>query len=112
MAKLNFILQPRKLACEAVLQILWKEGYILGYQVDKSNYKKLKIFLKYKRNKSVINSIKKVSNTGHNIFYSICDIWKIRDNNSIVFIFTSKGIKSITVSNKFKIGGQPFILIN
>jgi ribosomal protein S8 len=70
-AKLNFILHPRKVPCEAVLQILWKNGYILGYQVDKNNYKKFKIFLKYKHNKSVINSIKKLSNTGHNIFYSI-----------------------------------------
>ena len=70
-AKLNFILHPRKVSCEAILQILWKNGYILGYQVDKNNYKKFKIFLKYKQNKSVINSIKKLSNTGYHIFYSI-----------------------------------------
>lgn len=71
-AKLNFILQPRKVLYESILQILWKNGYILGYQVDKSNNKKFKIFLKYKYNKSVISSIKKLSNTGYDIFYSVC----------------------------------------
>lgn len=70
-AKLNFILQPRKIACETILKILWQEGFILGYQIDNNNYKKFKIFLKYKNNKSVINSIQKISNKGHNIFYSV-----------------------------------------
>lgn len=70
-AKLSFILQPRKISGQILLKILWQKGYILGYQVDKNNYKKFKIFLKYKHNKAVINSIKKLSNTGYNIFYSI-----------------------------------------
>jgi ribosomal protein S8 len=57
LAKRNFIFQKEKKLCESFLKILWDEGFILGYKID-SKKKKLKIFLKYRNNKPVINSYK------------------------------------------------------
>jgi small subunit ribosomal protein S8 len=71
MAKLSFILQPIKKTCGVLLKILWKEGYILGYQIFATNPNYFKIFLKYKENISVINSIKKVSNPNSRVFYCL-----------------------------------------
>lgn len=111
-AKLSFILQPRKKTCETLLKILWKEGYILGYQILSTNSNYFKIFLKYKNNKSVVNSIKKVSNPNNIVFYRLNDLWRMTDNNSLIVVSTSKGMKSITGSKRLQISGQPFLLIN
>lgn len=111
-ARLRFILQFRKKTCEALLKILWKEGYILGYQVVSSNSNYFKIFLKYKNDKPVVNSIKKLSNPNSRLFYCVNDLWKVTDNNSLIVVFTSKGVKSTTGSKKLQIGGRLFVIIN
>lgn len=111
-AKLSFILQRRKKTCEAILKILWKEGYILGYQVLATNFNYLKVFLKYKNNKSVLSCIKKLSNSSNRLFYCMNDLWKITDNNSLITVSTSKGIESITGSKKLQVGGKLFTRIN
>ena len=112
MAKRSFILHSRKKNCETFLKILWKEGFILGYEIYYKNQKKLKIFLKYKNNKSVIHTIKTISQPGRRIFYSTTDIWKINSNKSFLVFFTKNGLKSIFDCKKYRIGGEPFILIN
>jgi len=109
-SKSNFILQPRKKICEVFLKILWKEGFILGYKFFKKN--QIQIFLKYKDGKSAINNIKTISKPGRQIFYSVNDIWKITNSNSLIITFTSIGVKSTTECKKYKIGGELFILVN
>ena len=112
LAKRSFIFQPRKIICESFLQILWDEGFILGYKIDNTNPNLLKIFLKYKKGKPVINSIKLVSKPSHRIFYSIKQIWKLDSNQSFIIFSTNKGLKSIIECKKLKIGGEPYIIIN
>lgn len=112
LAKRNFIFQPRKNICESFLQILWNEGFILGYKIDDKNSNKLKIFLKYKNGKPVINSIKLISKPSRRIYYSIDRIWKIDSSKSFIILSTNKGLKSIIECKKLKIGGEPYIIIN
>ena len=112
-AKRGFILESRKKNCEIFLKILWLEGFIFGYKVCKKNQKKIKIFLKYKNKKSVINNIKIISKPSRRIFYTANQIYKFTNNNNLlIFISTSKGIKSLTECKKYKIGGEPLISIN
>ena len=111
LAKRNFIVQKRKKICESFLKILWNEGFIIGYQINSNDLNKLKIFLKYKNNKPVINSIKLVSSPGRKIYYSINQIWKIDSSKSFIIFSTSKGLKSITECKKLNLGGEPFIII-
>ena len=111
-AKCNFILHSRKKFYETFLQILWKESFILGYSIYGKSQKKLKIFLKYKNNQSVIHNIKTISKPGRRIYYSTTEIWKINSNKLFIIFFTSKGLKSISECKKYKIGGEAFILIN
>ena len=112
LAKRNFIFQPRKKICESFLQILWDEGFILGYKIDDKNFNKLKIFLKYKNGKPVINSIKLISKPSRRIYYSIDQIWKIDSSKSFIILSTNKGLKSIIECKKLKIGGEPYLIIN
>ena len=108
----NLILQQRNKICENFLRILWTEGFILGYKIDKQNLNKIKIFLKYKNNKPVINSIKFISKPSRRVYYSVKQIWKIDSNKSFIIFSTNKGLKSIVECKKLKIGGEPFIVIN
>ena len=110
LSKRNTIIQERKKTCENFLKILWTEGFIAGYSVNHKN--KLKIFLKYKNNKPIINSIKFISKPGKKVSYSIKQIWKINSTKSFIIFSTNKGLKSIIECKKLKIGGEPIITIN
>lgn len=112
LAKQNFILQQKKKICENFLKILWNEGFILGYKIDSTNKNTLKIFLKYKKGKPVINSIKLISKPSRKIYYSIKQLWKIDSTKSFVILSTNQGLKSIVDCKKLQIGGEPIISIN
>ena len=112
LAKRNFIYQTRKNICESFLKILWDEGFILGYNIDLNTPDQLKIFLKYRSGKPVINSIKLISKPSKRIYWSVNQIWKIDSSKSFIILSTNKGLKSIIDCKKLKIGGEPFIVIN
>ena len=112
LAKRDFIFQEKKHICESFLRILWDEGFILGYKTDITNNRKLKIFLKYQRNKPAISSLKTISKPGRRIYYSIKQIWKIDSNKSFIIFSTNKGLKTITDCKKLGIGGEPFVVIS
>ena len=111
LSKKSFVLQKRKNICEKVLNVLWDEGFILGYSII--DEKSIKIYLKYTNDgQPVINSIKSISKPGHKLYYSAKQIWKIDTNKNFKIFSTNKGIKSIIECKKNKIGGEPLILIN
>jgi small subunit ribosomal protein S8 len=112
LSRRRVIIQKRKKICENFLNILWLEGFILGYSIDKLNKNNLKIFLKYKNNKPCINSLKFISKPGRRVYYSIKQIWKIDSSKSFIIFSTNQGLKSIIECKKLKIGGEPFIALN
>jgi small subunit ribosomal protein S8 len=111
LAKRDFIHQNRKKICESFLQILWDEGFILRYTIDLNN-NKLKVFLKYKNKKPLINNIKLVTKPSKRIYWSLNQIWKIDPSKNFIIFSTNKGLKTITECKKLKIGGEPYIIIN
>ena len=108
----NVVIQKRKKICEAFLKILWAEGFILGYKINKKNPNQIQIFLKYTKNKPAIYSIKFLSKPSRRLYYSTKQIWKINSNKSFIIFSTNKGLKSILECKKLRIGGEPFITIN
>ena len=111
-ARKSFILQKQKKICNSFLNILWDEGYILGYKTQKNNSNTIKIFLKYNQGKPVINSLKLISKPGHRIYYSAKQIWKINSNRTFIIFTTNKGLLTTTDCKKLKIGGEPLVSIN
>jgi ribosomal protein S8 len=108
----TFIFNRKKNFCESFLNILWDEGYILGYKIELKNSNRIKIFLKYKNSKPTINSIKFLSTSSRRLYYSVKEIWKLDSSKSCIIFSTTKGLKSIIECKKLKIGGEPFIIIN
>lgn len=112
LAKRSFIYQTKKKICEAFLKIIWDEGFILGYSINPNNLNQLKIFLKYKNGKPVINTIQIISKPSKRVYWSASQIWKIDSSKNFIIISTNKGLKSIIDCKKLKIGGEPFLSIN
>lgn len=111
LAKKHTIVLQRKKICESILKILWNEGFILGYQTD-YNISKLKVFLKYSRaGKPTINSLKFLSKPGKKIYFNTKQIWKINSNKAFIIFSTHKGLKSIYECKKYKLGGEPIVII-
>jgi small subunit ribosomal protein S8 len=109
--KKSFVLQPKKKICQSLLNILWDEGFILGYKIDETNSKLLKIFLKYKNGKPVIHSLNSISKPGLRIYFSAKQLWKINTINGLLILSTNKGFMSVTECKKLKLGGEPFLVI-
>ena len=112
MSKHSIVFQRRKKICEAFLKILWTEGFILGYKIDKKDSNKIKIFLKYIKNKPAIHSVTFLSKPSRRLHYSAKQIWKINSNKPFIIFSTNQGLKSVLECKKMRIGGEPFIAIN
>ena len=110
MSRRKVVFQKRKKVCESFLNILWDEGFISGYKIDKKN-NKIKIFLKYHNNKPVIKKIKTISKPGSRIFYTIKQLWKINSSKTFIILSTNKGLKTVNQCKKLNLGGEPFVLI-
>ena len=74
LAKKSFVLHRNKKICQEILNVLWDEGFILGYKISTSDSSLLKIFLKYKNGNPVINSIKFVFKPSRHIYYSVSQL--------------------------------------
>ena len=107
----SFILQSKKNICESLLNVLWDEGFILGYKISGNNPNVLKIFLKYKNGKPAINSLKLISKPGLRVYYSVKQLWKLNTNNGIIILSTNKGIMSINECKKLNLGGEPILIV-
>lgn len=109
LSKRSFVICQKKKICEALLKILWSEGFILGYSIENQ---KLKIFLKYVNSTPAINTLSLISTPSKKIYYSVKQIWKIKSANHFIIFSTNQGLKSINDCKKLKIGGEPILALN
>ena len=113
LAKRSYVHQKRKKLCELILNILWNEGFIVGYKIEGKNKENLKIFLKYIENgKPSINNIKVISKPGRRLTYSLKQIWKIDSSKTFIIFSTNQGLKTLAECKKLQLGGEPLITIN
>jgi len=108
LANKAFILQNKTKLCSSVLNILWDEGYILGYKIEEKCFK---IFLRYKNNTPVISSLKSISKPGNRLYYSCKQLWKINSTKGLIIISTNKGLLTLNECKKQKLGGEPLLII-
>lgn len=111
LAKKSFVLLPKQKACENILNVLWDEGFILGYQVSKTSLNTLKIFLKYQNGLPAIVLLKMLSKPSLKIYYSVKQLWKIDSSKGFIIMSTNKGFMTSHECKKQVLGGEPVILI-
>jgi len=108
--KLYVIHYSSKLLCQ-ILDVLVREGYLLGYSsfysIHSSQKKFIKIFLKYTiTGLPVIKSIIRVSKASQKLYFNKLNQKKKDSLLGIYIIATSKGILSDQEARKLNIGGE------
>jgi len=111
LAKKTSVFQKKKKICAQILNILWDEGFILGYKTSELDSNLFEIFLKYNRNTPSINNIKSVSKPGKRIYFSSKQIWKNDVNLGLIILSTNKGVVSLQQCKKLNIGGEPLVFV-
>jgi len=102
----------------AIAKVLEGEGWIQKAEVVKGgisgrknsknvSFDELKIVLKYKKSgKSVITSIKRISNPGLRIYAGKKELPRVLNNFGIAIISTPQGLMTNKEARKKKVGGE------
>lgn len=116
LAKKIFTKQAFKITSKNLLDLLWEEGYIAGYQIETSSDqpgKSLVIFLKYDCKKQpALKNVTTLSKPGKRVYVSYKQLIRLNSNNSLFILSTDKGFKSSADCVKEKVGGELLLKIN
>ncbi|MCF7875944.1 30S ribosomal protein S8 [Candidatus Bipolaricaulota bacterium] len=93
---------------EAVAEVLQKEGYIADYQVEElpGNKKDLKVELRYKEGKPVIDEMERVSKPSRRVYVSQEEIPDVLGGLGTAVLSTSNGLMTGEDAREEKVGGE------
>ncbi len=93
---------------EAVAEVLQKEGYIAGYQVEElpGNKKDLKVELSYKEGEPVIDEMERVSKPSRRVYVSQEEIPDVLGGLGTAVLSTSNGLMTGEDAREEKVGGE------
>ena len=89
-----------------ILNIFVKEGFIRSYKI---NSNQLDIYLKYRKNKSVIIELKRLSKPGKRLYINNKDLYKKK--RGIYILSTSVGVVTDLQAKKLNVGGELLCMI-
>lgn len=104
-AKLSSIAIKKTKLTIIILQILYKNGYLRGYQVNTIN-DLIIVELKYIKNKSVIQNFRRVSKPGRRIYVTSKALYKLNLPIGFFILSTSQGILTSSDAKLKFIGGE------
>ena len=93
----------------AIANILLDEGYIAKYDlVDDGNFKNIRIFLKYgkDKNEKIISGLKRISKPGLRIYAGKDDMPKVLGGLGIAIVSTNQGVITDKQARKLHVGGE------
>lgn len=92
---------------QAIAKILKEEGFITDFSVDKSDHHaQLVIVLKYHNDKSVIETIDRVSRPGLRIYKAKDKLPQVLGGFGIAIVSTSKGVMTDRDARAIGVGGE------
>jgi small subunit ribosomal protein S8 len=90
-----------------ILEVLKKEGYIIGFKVVKGEVQDtLRVSLKYLANERVVKGLKRISKPGLRVYAKNNEIPKVLNGLGIAVISTSKGLMTDREARKQNVGGE------
>ena len=93
---------------KAILDIIYKEGYIKSYKViEDGKQDVLRVNLKYgPNNEKVISGLKRVSKPGLRFYAGADELPRVLKGMGIAIVSTSKGIMTDREARKQNVGGE------
>ena len=98
----------------AIADILVKEGYIKGYEIEEvGSAKTLHITLKYGKDKNVkiITGLKRISKPGLRVYASKDELPRVLGGLGIAIISTNQGVITDKEARKLNVGGEVLAFI-
>lgn len=89
-----------------IIRLLVEEGYVNGYKIIDNVKPILIIFLKYFRNKPVIELMQRISSPGLRVYKKNRDLPQVNSGMGIAIISTSKGIMTDKIARRYNLGGE------
>ena len=93
-----------------VLHLLYKEGYIRGYQEHWDTLEgkfTLKVFLKYSiRGEPIIENIFRITTPGRRIYISTKSLWQPKNGKGLFILSTPKGFLVDREARLLNVGGE------
>jgi ribosomal protein S8 len=113
LANKTVVFQKKNNTCFLLLNVLWDEGFILGFQKSIILTQHYEIYLKF-NNKSFLYNFSRVKvlyKPKTHFFLNIKQLWKLNLTTETLILSTSKGFFTHSQCRKYNLGGKPFILL-
>ena len=92
----------------SVLDVLQREGYIRGYEIqkDERSLPEIRIELKYHEGDPVIRHLSRVSTPGRRIYSGVRDLGRVYNGLGIAILSTPRGVLSDAEARDMNVGGE------
>ncbi len=102
------VVSPASKLRTGVLDVLQREGYIRGYNINeiRKGVSEITIELKYFEGDAVIKQIDRVSTPGRRVYSKIKDLPKVYNGLGIAVLSTPKGVLSDQEAREQNVGGE------
>lgn len=108
----KFIIVPYTKKNNNLLFVLYKEGYILSFKRLNNDKTKIIVYLKYYKDKPLIQKTKQISKPSKRVFCSTKILAKQKKLNNLIILSTTKGFMSSTNALILNLGGELLCQIN
>ena len=102
------VVAPGSKIKEAITRILFEQGYILDYKIDKDEkgHPIIKIALKWNDKTNAIKDLKRVSRPGLRQYSSVANMPRVINGLGTAIVSTSKGIMTGAQAVRENVGGE------
>jgi small subunit ribosomal protein S8 len=90
----------------AICQVLEREGYIDGYEVEEGAKPTLSVTLRYHRGRPVIEEIKRVSRPGLRTYKGTGALPRVRGGFGVSIVSTNRGVMTDREAQAQGVGGE------
>ena len=98
---------PSSIVCLKILNVLYKEGFIRGFNIKLKNPLIIEVFLKYDTfGNPIIKQITRISKPGNRKYTNIKMLWNIKSGLGIFILSTPKGIMTHFDAKILNYGGE------
>ena len=98
----------------AIAEILLKEGYIKGFEIEEvGSFKNIHITLKYNKDKStkIITGLKRISKPGLRVYAGAEELPRVLGGLGVAVISTNKGVMTDKEARALNVGGEVLAFI-
>jgi small subunit ribosomal protein S8 len=95
-----------------ICEIFKQQDYIENYRkIEEGKKNSIKVYLKYKRNKSVITAIKRVSKPSRRVYVSKDNVPKVLNGRGLALVSTPEGLLDDSTAREKQTGGEVLLYI-